>query len=529
MRNLLRKILMLLPAVFAELLVLILVSRFLSPYAALVDAALTLIAFFFVVSIINDRDESAYKTLWTLTIALVPILGLVLYWLFSRKSSLNPLGKQLQRVQKNFPDLRLSTPEYSRFASLEKRNLRLAETFHYLENTTGFPVVPIESANYYSLGEDMYAAMLKDLENAEKFIFVEFFILARGTMLDSMLEIMERKAKAGVDVRVLYDDFGSLSTFSAENAAELRKKGIKCVVFNPVLFVGGSVNNRDHRKILVIDGKIAYSGGVNLADEYINKKMRFQHWKDIGFRLTGEPVKSYTKMFAEFWNAFTGRPIHLPDLFPDIISTSSSPASKPAPKHAQNFHSEVTFSHTGYVLSYYDSPFTDFNPSHHLLKELLSQSTHYAWFYTPYLLPSDSLLDSFCRAAERGVDVRIVLPAVPDKKIVFRMSRSFYPRLLRAGVKIYEYTPGFIHAKACLVDDDIATVGSVNLDYRSLFLHFENNSLFYKAHFLSDLKADFLDTFTKSRARTLKDISPKHFSHLHHLIDSLLRLFAPLC
>ena len=258
---------------------------------------------------------------------------------------------------------------------------------------------------------------------------------------------------------------------------------------------------------MIIDGKIAYSGGFNLADEYINQKPRFGHWKDIGFRLTGAPVKTYVKMFIEFWNAFTPR-YHI-----------SSEAYLPETR-------DIAPIENGYVLSYYDSPFTETSVSNDLYIELLSQATKYAYFYTPYLMFGDSLMFALTRAAERGVDVRIYLPAIPDKKLVFRMSRSFYPILLRAGVRIFEYSPGFLHAKASVVDGKIATLGSVNLDYRSLFLHFENNSLFYKASLIKDLVKDFKDTESKSLERTSSNL---RFSPFGKLLNIILRLLAPLC
>ena len=258
--------------------------------------------------------------------------------------------------------------------------------------------------------------------------------------------------------------------------------------------------------MLIIDGRVAFSGGVNLADEYINQVEKFGHWKDIGFMLTGEAVGSYTRMFAEFWNAFAGERV------PDAYLTA--PALAPAGPA------------DGYVLSYYDSPLRPDAASNELYIDLLSQAQDTAWFYTPYLMPGHALLDAFIRAARRGVDVRIIVPGVPDKKLVYRMTRSYYPVLLEAGVRIFEYTPGFVHAKASLIDGVVGTVGTVNLDYRSLFLHFENNSLFYRASLLDDLGADFLATQEKCVERTVENIGR---SFRKWLVDGILRIFTPLC
>ena len=371
---------------------------------------------------------------------------------------------------------------------------------------TGYPVLPCADTTYYPLGEFLWKDMVAALETAEKFIFAEYFIVEDGLMWDTMVEIMARKAAQGVDVRFLYDDFGSISTYSFENVRKLREKGIQCVVFNPVTKIKGTVNYRDHRKMLIVDGKTAFSGGINLADEYINRVEKFGHWKDIGFRITGAPVQNYTRMFTEFWNAFSKSkiPVHEPAL-PAVAETGGA---------------------NGYVLSYYDSPVDAEDISNTLYVELLSQAERYAWFYTPYLMLGDTLMDAFVRAARRGVDVRIIMPGVPDKKVVYRMSRSYYAALLEAGVRIFEYTPGFVHAKGCVIDDVVGTIGTVNLDYRSLFLHFENNSLFCGAPLLADFKADFLATQEQCAERTKDNVKKGFFKWV---LDGILRIFAPLC
>ena len=289
-----------------------------------------------------------------------------------------------------------------------------------------------------------------------------------------------------------------------KNVKVLKSKGIKCIAFNPLFFIRGALNNRDHRKILVIDGNVAFSGGINLADEYINKINKYGHWKDIGFKITGESVKSYNYMFIEFWNAISNDKILL-----NVIDDT---------KKSQN--------EDGYILSYYDSPAYKEPISNNLYIDLLSQAVDYAWFYTPYLILGDFLKEAIIKAAERGVDVRIFVPGIPDKKIVYRLSKSYYYPLIKAGVKIYEYTPGFLHAKACLIDDKVGTIGTVNLDYRSLFLHFECNSVFYKSSVLKCLKNDFVETKRKCKEIKEENINKKF---LHRTLDAILRIFAPLC
>ncbi len=503
MSKIIRRVIAIIPAVIAQLLWMLLVLGWLAPWAGLIGLLLSVFSIIYVLYIISNRNESTYKTLWLLVILGLPVFGTILYFCFGNKKTARPLQKKLEKGRSLLPEDR---PDPAALAEVEAESPRLAQTFRYVEKKTGFSTRPCADTAYYPLGEDLFAQMLSDLETAEKFIFAEYFIVENGKMWDSMVEIMARKAAQGVDVRVMYDDLGSISTYSAHNLQQLRNKGIQCVRFNPLVFIKGTLNYRDHRKMLIIDGRVAFSGGVNLADEYINAVVKHGHWKDIGFRLTGEPVQNYTRMFAQFWNAFSSNAIPREKL---------APVRAPAPEPGK-----------GCVLSYYDAPLYDDAVSNNLYVELLGQATRYAWFYTPYLMLGDSLMDAFVRAAQRGVDVRIIMPGVPDKALVYRMSRSYYQPLLAAGVKIYEYTPGFVHAKGCVIDDIVGTVGTVNLDYRSLFLHFENNALFYKAPLLADLKTDFASTQAKCRERTLDNIG---MSFWKWIVDGVLRIFAPLC
>lgn len=512
MEKIIRRILSIIPAVLLQLVWLIILSGWLAPWAAVLEFILSLLAVLFVLYLITKQDEGTYKILWLLVLLTFPIPGAILYALFGDKRTTKPLQKKLNAAAALHP---VPSNELSlALEALERENRRMSQTFRDIQAMTGFPVHYCREAVYYPLGDQIFPAMLEALKQAEQFIFVEYFIVENGFMWDSMVEIMARKAAKGMDVRVMYDDVGSLSTHSRENARELQAKGIRCIAFNPLIFVKGTVNYRDHRKMLIIDGRTVFSGGINLADEYINRVEKHGHWKDTGFRLTGEAVENYTRMFTEFWNAFANDP--LSNILPD-----------PAPKATLDPMPETTSELTdGYILSYYDSPLRPQAASNELYIDLLSQAKDYAWFFTPYLMPGDALLDAFSRAARRGVDVRIIMPGVPDKKLVFRMSHSYYGVLLKAGVKIYEYTPGFVHAKACLVDGIVGTVGTVNLDYRSLFLHFENNSLFYGASLLADLKEDFISTQRQCREITVNDI-PTSFRHW--MMDGVLRIIAPLC
>ena len=502
MSKMLRRVLTVIPAAAVQALWILLLVKWLSPYAAYITLALSVAAVLLVLFIIIKRDETAYKILWLLVILTVPVAGVLLYLLFGNRRTARPLRKHLRRVQEAGQPAPLpcgGTPFEG-----EKR---MEQTVRWLEHKTGYPLMRAEDVRYYPLGDAMYPDMLTDLRAAKKTIYLEYFIIEPGEMWQSIVDILAQKVREGLDVRVMYDDLGSISTFNFSNALALEKLGIRCVTFNPLLALKGTANYRDHRKMLIVDDAVAYSGGVNLADRYINREHPYGHWKDTGFRLTGAPVRSFTHMFLTFWNAFSlqkEEPMPMP------------PAAAAAEPAAQD----------GWVLSYYDSPLNSEATSNRLYIDLLSQATDYAWFFTPYLMLGDDLLDAMLAAAQRGVDVRIIMPGIPDKKLIFRMSRSFYQVLLTGGVKIYEYTPGFVHAKSLVCDDRAATVGTVNLDYRSLFLHFENNSLFYRGSIVARVKEDFLAT--QSQCRAVEACDTKRYSR-RWIVDGVLRIFAPLC
>lgn len=469
-----------------------------------INALLSILAFVFVTGLVAKRDESSYKLLWVMLIVAMPILGALLYFMLGNKNTGKQLKKKLEQSASTLPDM-TGREDKTYITNIQKEDLRIGQTLAHISHATGFPILKNDTSRYYPFGEDMFRDMCGDLKKAEKYIYVEYFIIQSGKFWDTLADIMAQKVKEGVDVRIMYDDLGSIGTFSIVDVIDLSKKGIKCIPFNPFLFIKSQLNNRDHRKLMVIDGKVAYSGGINLADEYINEIHPFGRWKDIGFRITGEAVNSYTYMFAEFWNAFSN----------DKIMADSIHSLKEEKKQTAN----------GYILPYYDSPMRQEHVSNELFVEILSSATSYVWFYTPYLMLGDALHDAFIRAAKRGVDVRIIMPGIPDKKMVYRLSRSYYMDLLKAGVKIYEYTPGFVHAKAFIADDKIAGLGTVNLDYRSLFLHFECNAVFYEADIVEDLKKDYLATQNESREITENDIQN---GLLYRFGNNVLRLIAPL-
>ncbi len=496
-----------LPVVVLQALIIFGIAKWLAPIATLLYSVLSVLSVLFVLFLISNRGEGAYKTLWLLVMFVAPLPGALMYLFYGNRRTGKALEQRLNAVQGSIPiTLGDDTAVAQRLGSEDKR---VAQTFAYMKKITGFPVLENDTAKYYPIGELLFEQMLDALKAAERYVFIEYFIVQEGVMWQAMVEVMEQKVKEGVDIRVLYDDIGSIGTFSARNRAALLKKGIKCEKFNPLIVLSGALNNRDHRKIMVVDGVVAFSGGINLADEYINEEHPFGHWKDIGFKITGDAIRSYAYMFTEFWNASS-----LDKITKELVGDD-----------CDGSHGAEHTNTDGYVLPYYDSPNREEAASNNLYIDLLGQAKNYIWFYTPYLLLGDGMRDAFVRAAQRGVDVRIVMPGIPDKKIVYRMSRSYYRELLEAGVKIYEYTPGFVHAKACLADDCIGSIGTVNLDYRSLYLHYECNALFYRASILGDLKKDFEASMKASRERTLQD---ERSGPLFNFINGVLRIFAPL-
>lgn len=501
------RIVSILPVVILQGLIIYGIAKWLAPFATFFYSILSVLSALFVLFLISKRDEGAYKMLWLLVMFVAPLPGAFMYLLYGNKRTGKVLEQRLKAVKGSVPITLNEDTEIQR--QMDNENKRVAQTFAYIKKITGFPILRNDTAKYYPVGELLFEQMMSALKEAKRYVFIEYFIVQEGVMWDAMVEVMEQKVQEGVDIRVLYDDIGSIGTFSYRNRLALLKKGIKCEKFNPMIVLSGALNNRDHRKIMVVDGIVAFSGGINLADEYINEEHPFGHWKDIGFRITGDAIRSYAYMFTEFWNASS-----LNKITKELVGDDYD---KP--------HASEDMEFDGYVLPYYDSPNREEAASNNLFIDLLGQSMDYIWFYTPYLLLGDGLRDAFVRAAQRGVDVRIIMPGIPDKKVVYRMSRSYYHDLLQAGVKIYEYAPGFVHAKACLMDDCVGSIGTVNLDYRSLYLHYECNALFYKASILDDLKKDIEASMEVSRERTLKE---EKNGLLHGIIDGTLRIFAPL-
>lgn len=365
------------------------------------------------------------------------------------------------------------------------------------------------TVTYHASGEEQFEDLKAELEKAEHYIFLEYFIIHEGIFWDTILEILVRKAQEGVDVRLIYDDLGCVVLLPYGYDRKLEKLGIQCKVFNPFIpFISVRMNNRDHRKIVVIDGHTAFTGGINLADEYINAYEKYGHWKDTGVMVKGEAVWNFTVMFLTLW---------------DFLTKTREPdyeRFRPQVYHPEPFAGE------GFVAPFTDSPMDGETVGENVYYNLIAHASHYVYITTPYLILDYEMTNALCTAAKSGVDVRIITPYVWDKFMVYMLTQSNYPALLEAGVKIYEYTPGFVHAKSFVVDDELATVGTINLDYRSLYLHFECGCWMYKTPAVMDIKADLLKTMEECHRFTMEDY---HKLPLYRRLGGkLLKLFAPL-
>ena len=454
--------------------------------------------------IVGSKSNPGYKIGWIIIVLGLMPFGSVAYLLLggNHLSAFNQrrLRAMERKIRRNLGD------ECGRSASLgELMGEDAGCMARYLEQTTHCPVYGNTRTKYYPLGDDCYDDILEALRGAEKYIFIEYFIIEEGKLWNSVLDIAREKAGQGVEVRVIYDDIGSISTLPGDYPARLEKLGIQCRVFNRfVPVVSLRQNNRDHRKYMIIDGRVAFTGGINMADEYINVKRRFGHWKDSAIRLEGDAVWSMTVSFLSMWDFTHSSGEHFTPFRPD-----------PAPGGA-----------AGYVQPYHDCPWDREPVGQSVYLNLIYRAKDYIYITTPYLVIDYSLTMALPTAAKSGVDVRITTPHIPDKKSVFELTRSHYEGLLEAGVKVFEYEPGFIHSKNFVVDGRFATVGTVNLDYRSMFLHFENGVLLYDTPSVAHIQADFLDTQSKSLPITLEDC--RSIPLPHRLLRDLLQLFAPL-
>ena len=466
-----------------------------------VNGLLNALSLLIVLYLVRKDENSAYKVGWIALIGILPLLGGALYLAFGNKRPAKRLRLKMQAVEDAHKKDLVQEP-----GVLEGLDAREQGQSRYVAKYGPYPAWQNTRTQYFACGEAMYPQLLADLEKAEKSIFLEFFIVSHGCMWNGIEKILRRKAAQGVDVRLIYDDFGSLLGLPADFIVRMERAHIRCIPFNPVVpLVSLVMNHRDHRKIVVVDGNTAYTGGINLADEYINEEERFGYWKDAALRTEGAAVWNFTVMFLDHWNAFRPSEEDYAPFMPQAESLS-----------AQS---------DGVIQPYGDSPLDEEALAETVYLNIINQAQRYVYIYTPYFAVGETMLEALKAAAKRGVDVRLVLPGIPDKKLVFRLTRSYYVPLLRAGVRIYEFTPGFLHAKCYVSDDRAAVVGSINMDYRSLFLHFECGALLLYNSQVIALRDDVLRTLPECREVQLADCRT---SLAGTLLDSVLRLLSPL-
>ena len=498
------RILMIIALLSIQITILGLAFMWLSEDLPYVYGGFTILTAILVIYILNKNENPSFKLAWMVLLVISPVFG-ALFYLFVKF--------QLESKLINYKLLKIIDETQAHLSQdeevineLEEVDMQVANLAKYMVNIGGYPIYKNTDIKYFSLGEEKFEEMKKQIKKAEKFIFMEYFIVEESYMWNSILELLEDKVKEGVEVRFMYDGMCSLSLLPYDYPEFIKDKGIKCKMFSPIKPVLSTAqNNRDHRKILVIDGKIAFNGGINLGDEYINRIERFGHWKDTAVMLKGDAVKSFTLMFLQMWNINERN--H--DDFEKYISVA---------REEQNVE--------GYVMPYGDSPLDNENVGENVYLDILATAKKYVHIMTPYLIIDNEMMTALTYAAKRGIDVKLILPSIPDKKSAFMLARTYYPELIQAGVKIYEYTPGFVHAKVFTSDDKKAVVGTINLDFRSLYLHFECATFFYNVPTISSIEEDFQLTLTKCKQITMDDYNK--LGIFYKIGGGFLKLIAPL-
>ena len=496
---------------FCALAILLEIALLFTLFVDLAKYSLSFIATWLVLSIlavlriVNQNTNPEFRLTWIVVVMCVPYIGIFLYFTLSRRK-LSRKDSEIMRVVMHRPGMMGESP-VSLVAFSGRYPTYGGQVLSVIHDDPLARLCSATRSDYYTMGADMYCDMLRDIKAAESFIFLEYFIIEKGVMWDEILAVLREKVKCGVDVRVIYDDIGCMSTLPSHYDRTLQRYGIKCCRFASVTpRVTIANNNRDHRKILVVDGKISYTGGINIADEYIGERVRFGVWKDGGIRLEGEAVTVFTRMFLTAWELTTRE-------HEDIS------------RYLEVCHSVP--SDGGYYLPFGTGPAPVYSEhgGKNALLNMINGSTRYLYITTPYLIIDFDLTEALQCAARRGVDVRIITPGVPDKKIVNIMTKSSYYDLITAGVRIFEYTPGFLHMKSVVTDDGCAFVSTVNFDYRSLIHHFEDGVLIFGTDPVVKVRDGFLETLAQSREI---DARGARLRFSDKIIKSCVRLFAPL-
>ena len=488
-----------------QLAVLLGMFKRLSDYSTYFYGGFLILSVSVIVYILNSPTNPNFKIAWIIPLMFFPVVGALFYVYVQLAPGTRLIRRNIDRITEETKDVLSKDEEL--LEEIRGEDPQVARLASYVYNTTHLPIYKNSSAEYYPLGDEAFPEMVRQLEAAEHFIFMEYFIIEKGRVLDTIQEILERKVKEGVEVRFMYDGMVSLSQMPPDYSKELSKLGIRSKQFSPIRpILSTSYNYRDHRKIMVIDGKIAFTGGINLADEYINEKERFGHWKDNAIMVKGDAARSMTLLFLQMWNV-------------------DSNYQEDYTQYIRVPHGNTAFD--GYIMPYGDDPFKDERIGENIYMDMINSAEKYVHIMTPYLILDDQMISAMSFAAKSGVDVKIIMPHIPDKWYAYTLARTYYEELIRSGVQIYEYTPGFIHGKVFVSDDVKATVGTVNLDYRSLYLHFENGVYLYRSHVIEDIERDFCETLAKSQLVTLEYAADMPM--IQKFIGRfILRIFAPL-
>lgn len=495
----------------------------LSSYMPIISVLLTLLSGGLLIYLVNRDIDPAFKLTWAIPLCVVPLLGGLLYLYVEGDFITRAFKKTVNhRIEEAKPFLGQDRKIRKK---LDEKTCSMSAISRYVEKVGGFPTYGNTKVTYFPNGEDKFADLLPELERAEHFILMEYFIIYEGAVWDSILEVLKRKVAQGVEVKLMYDGTCGINRLPRGYEERLRAVGIDVRVFLPAVpFFSTYQNNRDHRKILVIDGKKAYNGGINLADEYANITHPYGHWKDTGVKIEGDAVRSYTVMFLQLW--YSIGPESGKNYIPgDYLKYLPEKAVEKEEKLLTGEDGE-DIRNAGYVMPYGDGPNSRHTLAENVYLDMMNRANRYIHIMTPYFINDNAMMRAFKYAAERGTEVILIVPHVPDKKVIYDVTRIYYPVLLRAGVKIYEYTPGFVHAKMVVSDDNKAVVGTINFDFRSLYHHFECATYIYKNPVIAEIEADFKRTLDSCQEVTMEYY--KAIPWYHRLTGKVLNFFAPL-
>lgn len=508
--------------VLVQIAIFIILVLIFSDYSPLFYTVNILISITAAIYLVNSSTQVNYKFSWILLISIAPIFGGIFFLLFG-------LHPKSRGMQKQFIEIHESSERAFSMAKDSDRaipaNVHAAAQATFLQETTAYPSYLNTRSHYMPTGEEQFEVMLEAIRQAQRFVFLEYFIISDGEMWRSLFELLKIKVQEGVEVKLLYDDLGAIRFLPYQFRESLEDAGIEVIAYNPFKPVMTlRFNNRDHRKMMIVDGYIAMTGGINIADEYINRKVRFGHWKDTGIILAGPAVWNFTVMFLTVWNALSENPVDLYSYAPHRWAVDTSRLSES--RGGEIILNLLTADSRGHVLPFDDTPFDGEHQAAAAYRNIINRATSSIDICTPYLVIDDEMINAITGAAQSGVRVRIITPHIPDKPYVHATTRSYYLHLIEKGVEIYEYTPGFIHAKSIVVDEECAIIGTVNFDYRSLYLHLENAVWMYGTSSIPEMVLDFQQTLNLSQRITLEDA--KNVKWPVRILRRVLRVFAPL-